>query len=92
MENFKTKVDSSDSNKKFDFTCEDNTTPIEIDDYFIFFFAGIADVQKCLTEEMKYEINQNDRVLDNSKIDLVTGFWRNCYKIKTTNFDLTTVI
>lgn len=89
MEKFRTKVEGFD--QEFDFECYDNTEPIEIGDKFIFFFAGIADVQECCSENEKSEINKNDRVRDNTIIDLVTGFWRNCYKIKTTNFDLTNI-
>lgn len=69
-----------------------HTEPIEIGDkYIIFFFWGIADVQTCDSETVKEEINKNSRVHDHTKIDLVTGFWRNCYKIKSTNFDLSLV-
>lgn len=90
MEIFKTKVEGY--SKEFKFECYDNTEPIEIGDNFIFFFGGIADVQKCSSETMKYEINQNNHVRDDKTIiDLVTGFWKNCYKIKSTNFDLTKV-
>lgn len=85
---FKTKVEADDSEHEHLFICYDNKTPIDIGDYFIFFFGGIADVQKCMTEESKYEINENDRVQSTESIDFVTGFWRNCYKIKSTKFDL----
>jgi len=91
MRNFKTKIEGSYSDKEFDFECYENNVPIEIGDKFIFFFAGVADVQICDSENIKYEINKNDRVKDVTKIDLVTGFWKNCYKIKSTNFDLSTV-
>jgi hypothetical protein len=91
MNIFKTKVDSSESEEEYLFICYDNKTPIEIGDYFIFFFGGIADVQKCMDENMRYEINENDRVSDPNVIDFVTGFWRNCYKIRSTKFDLSTV-
>jgi hypothetical protein len=91
MKNFKTKIESSDSNEEFNFECFENTEPIEIGDHFLFFFAGIADVGKCFSENEKYEINPNDRVRDHSKIDLVTGFWQKCYKIKSTNFDLSLI-
>lgn len=87
MENFKTKIDGHP--EEFSFECYDNTEPIEVGDAYIFFFAGIADVQLCFSEDVKYEINQNDRVHDHTKIDFVTGFWKKCYKIKTTDFDLT---
>lgn len=87
MKKFKTRVEGYDS-KEFDFECYENTEPIEIGDNYLFFFAGTAGVEQCCTENEKEEINENDRVKDdnNFKIDLVTGFWRNCYKIKTTNF------
>lgn len=90
MENFKTKI-YMEGDKEYSFECYDNTEPIEVGDVFIYFLMGIADVQVCATEKEKYEINPNDRVLDSSKIDLVTGFWRNCYKIKKTDFDLSKV-
>jgi hypothetical protein len=89
MINFKTKIEGHE--KEFDFECYENTESIEISDKYIFFFVGIADVQVCDSENVKLEINQNDRVKDHTKIDLVTGFWRNCFKIKVTNFDLSTV-
>jgi hypothetical protein len=90
MQSFKTKIDGH-SEEEFDFECYENTEPIEIGDKYIFFFAGIADVQICDSEDVKVEINQNDRVRNPLKIDFVTGFWRKCFKIKSTNFDLTTV-
>lgn len=86
MEKFKTKIEGY--SKEYEFECYNNTEPIEIGDNFIFFFGGIADVQKCDSETMKFEINPNDLVKNENIIDLVTGFWRNCYKIKSTNFDL----
>ena len=89
MKNFKTKVVGHYG--EFNFECYENTEPIEIGDKFIFFFGGIADVQVCDDEKLKFEINKNDRVKDESKIDLVTGFWQHCYKIKSTNFDLNAV-
>ena len=88
MIEFDTKVeciDEKDENKIFHFECYENTEPIEIGDKFIFFFAGIADVQICETESQKEEINKNDRV-STGLGDLVTGFWKNCYKIKETNY------
>lgn len=89
METFKTKVEGY--SKEFEFECFDNTEPIEIGDNFIFFFGGIADVQKCTSDTTKYEINQNNHEPKPDTIDLVTNFWRNCYKIKSTNFDLSKV-
>ncbi len=86
MKKFKTKVEGHDS--EFEFECFDNTHPINMNDKYIFFFGGIADVQICDSEQVKFEINPNNRVKDNSKIDLTTGFWKNCYKINSTNFDL----
>jgi hypothetical protein len=91
MEQFRRPIESSNSEEKFDFECYPNTEPIEIGDYFLFFFAGIADVGKCTSENEKLEINPNDRVRDGKTIDLVTGFWKNCYKIKSTSFDLSTI-
>jgi len=89
MKNFNTRVEGHDS--EFTFECYENIEPIEIGDKYIFFFGGIADVQICDSEEVKYEINSNDRVKDHTKIDFVTGFWKNCYKIKNTDFDLSLV-
>lgn len=84
MRNFKTKIEGHE--EEFEFECHENTTPIEIGDKFLFFFAGIADVGVCGSEEEKAEINKNDRIKNPAKIDLVTGFWRNCFKIKSTNY------
>ncbi len=88
---FRRKIEGDDSGKEYVFICYDNTEPIEIGDYYIFFFAGTAGVSKCYSENEKSEINPNDRVSDGKTIDLVTGFWKNCYKIKSTKFDLTSV-
>tara|TARA_R110000772_G_scaffold17946_3_gene50138 strand:+ start:223634 stop:223909 length:276 start_codon:yes stop_codon:yes gene_type:complete len=76
---------------KYDFEVYDNTEIINLGDKFIFFFAGIVDVQACIGESMKEEINPNDRVYDITKLDWTTGFWEKCYKIKSTNFDLTKI-
>lgn len=89
MRNFKTKIKGYE--EEFDFECYENTEPIEIGDKYIFFFAGFADVQVCGSETEKAEINKNIRVEDYTKIDFTTGFWRNCFKIKSTNFELSTV-
>lgn len=89
MRNFKTKIEGHE--EEFDFECYENTHPINIGDKFIFFFAGISDVQVCDSESVKLEINKNNRVKDHTRIDLVSGFWQNCFKIKSTSFDLSTV-
>lgn len=91
MRTFKEKIEGDDSGKEFTFECYENTEPIEIGDFFLFFFAGIAAVGKCSSENEKEEINPNDRKRKEDVIDLVTGFWRKCYKIKTTDFDLTEI-
>lgn len=70
----------------YTFECYDNNEPINVGDDFLFFFWGSANVGTCESEEEAEEINPNDREYDYSKIDLVTGFWKNCYKIKKTNF------
>jgi len=88
---FRRKIEGDDSGKEYVFICYDNTEPIEVGDYYLFFFAGITAVSKCYSENEKSEINPNDRVRDGKTIDLVTGFWKNCYKIKSTKFDLTSV-
>ena len=88
MKNFKTKVEGSD--KVYNFDCYDNDEVIEIGDAFLFFFAGIADVQKCYSENEKGEINPNNRVSTGFG-DLITGFWTQCYKIKETDFDITKI-
>jgi hypothetical protein len=76
---------------KFDFECYPNTETINVGDKFLFFFAGIADVQTCSSEVEMFEINPNDKEPDPNTIDFVAGFWKKCYKIKETNFDLSTV-
>ena len=88
MEKFKVKIEGADKeDQQFNFECYDNTETIEIGDAFLFFFAGIADVQICDSENMKEELNPNDRVSTGFG-DLVTGFWKNAYKIKETDFNL----
>ena len=89
MRNFKTKIEGHE--EEFDFECYENIEPIDIGDKFIFFFGGIVDVQVCDSESVKYEVNKNNRVKDCTRIDLVSGFWQNCFKIKSTSFDLSTV-
>jgi len=86
MKKFKTKIEGLD--KEFDFECYENTEPIEIGDKFLFFFGGIADVRECCSDHEKEVINSNNRVRDAYNIDLVTGFWKQCYKIKSTDFDI----
>jgi len=90
MRTFKTKLINDDSGLEYDFECFENTEPIEIGDKFLFFFWGGADVQICDSENSKFEINKNNYKSE-CVIDFVTGFWENCYKIKTTNFDLSTI-
>ena len=91
MKKFKTKIDSC-LEEEYDFECYENTEPIEIGDKYIYFFCDIADVQECCSENEKFEINFNNHVRDSKvAVDLVVGFWKNCYKIKSTNFDLSRV-
>lgn len=89
MENFKTKIEGSDI--EYNFECYPNTEPIEMGDYYIFFFAGIADVKKCYSENEKIEINKNGIQPKHNTIDFVSGFWRSCYKIKNTDLNLETL-
>ncbi len=91
MIHFKIQIESSDSKEEFEFECYPNTEPIEIGEYFLFFSAGIADVGKCSSEHEKSEINQHNRPKQENLIDCTYNFWRNCYKIKTTNFNLQAV-
>ena len=87
MRYFKTKIEGSE--KIYNFKCYECVEPIEIGDKFLFFFAGIADVGECSSESEKEEVNPNNRVRDGKTIDLVTGFWRNCYKIISTTYECT---
>lgn len=87
MKNFKVKIYSDPNEGEYDFECYENTEHINQGDYFLFYFAGIYDIGKCESDKEEYEVNKNDRTPDLNKIDLVTGFWTNCYKIKSTNFD-----
>ena len=87
MKTFKTKVDRMDNDVEYIIECYDNTEPINVGDKFLFFFSDITDVQVCCIDDIE-EINKNDRVKDNTSIDLVTEFWRNCFKIKNTTLDL----
>ena len=86
MKTFNVKIEGF-GDRKYNFTCEENTYPIEIDDKFLFFFGGVACIGICGSENEKYEINKNNHKSDCS-IDLVSGFWERCYKIKFTDFDL----
>lgn len=84
---FSTKVQSAEDDKEYVFICHENYEPIRVGDKYLYFFAGSADVCECYSENEKSEINENDHKSD-AIIDLVTGFWKKCYKIKTTNFNL----
>lgn len=42
----------------------------------------------CGSENEKIGINPNDMTIDVNTIDRDTEFWKNCYKIKSINFDL----
>jgi len=86
MKKFKTSLANDDSKIEYNFECYENTVPIEIGDMYIFFFCGIADVQVCDSEHVKLEINEHNRPLKEDVIDMVYGFWRQCYKIKSTNY------
>lgn len=90
MINYKTKIEGH-GEQVFNFDCHENTEPIIIGDPYLFFFAGTADVTVCQSAKEMAEVNKNNRVKDNTKIDLVTGFWNRCYKIKSTDFDLTKI-
>lgn len=87
MRKFITKVDGAELDIEYTFECFENTEPINIGDDYLFFFAGTAATCKCSSENEMAEINPNDRKSTGFG-DLVTGFWRNCYKIKTTNFQI----
>lgn len=87
MNQFTTKILGSDIDKEYDFECYENTERINIGDNFIFFFAGNACVGTCLSEHEEAEINENDRKYCGPG-DLVTGFWKQCYKIKNTNYEI----
>lgn len=86
MKTFDTKIEGH--TEIFHFECHENTEPICIGDKFLFFFCGIADVQVCDSEAMEREVNFNDKKQDFTRIDLTFNFWKDCYKIKTTNFVL----
>jgi len=87
MNHLKCKIGSVNSDQEFDFECYSNTEPIEIGDYFLFFFAGSAEVGKCESESEKLEINPHCRQPKKGIIDLTHTFWQHCFKIKTTDFD-----
>ena len=89
MNKFKTIIENDKLEHNFE--CYENTEPIAIGDSYLFFFAQTACIGVCNSENEKLEINPNDRVKNMDIIDLVTGFWKNCYKIKTTDFDINTL-
>ena len=74
-------------NEIYTFDCYENTEPIEIGDQYIYLFWGTYEVLVCASENERFEINVNSRVANPNSIDLVTNFWQNCYKIKSTDFD-----
>lgn len=87
MEHFKTAVEGFPG-QEFEFICFPNTETIEIGDYYLFFFGGVAAVAKCQSEQEKSEANFNNRAEQKNKIDFVHNFWINCYKIKSSNFNI----
>lgn len=87
MKKFKTKIEDL-GEQKFEFECFENTEPINIEDIYLFFFDAVAFVARCETEQEKEEINPNNKEIQMDKIDLVYNFWKNCYKIKSTDLDL----
>jgi hypothetical protein len=89
MKYFETKIEGH-QDKTFWFKCYENTEPIEVGDFFIFFWGGIADVQRCSKSGI-IEINPNNIPRKTNCIDSSYGFWKNCYKIELTNFPLQTV-
>jgi hypothetical protein len=88
MKEFKTSLANDDSKIEYDFLCYENTEPIDIGDKYIYFFCNVADVQICDSENIKLEINKHNRPKNHDIIDLVYGFWQNCYKIKSTNLNI----
>ena len=71
---------------KYNFNLYENTEVIDIGEYYLMGALGEWTVIKCDTENEKFEINPNDLVKKNAG-DMIAGFWRNCYKIKETNFN-----
>ena len=87
MKTFDVQIYSVNDNNIYHFECYENTEPIEMNDYFLFFFGGVADVGKCDTMQGKIEINENNKQPIKGILNLTIGFWKNCYKIKNTNIN-----
>lgn len=76
--------------RDYSFEVAQRDIEINVGDYYIFYFAGEWNICKCDSVEQKYEINPNNHQSD-CAIDFVSGFWKNCFKILNTNYDLSEV-
>lgn len=88
MPTFNVKLEEGDPDVEYEVNCGENTDLIDIGDYYLFFFGGTAAIQQCQSESEKVEINENNLKPRPNSIDFVSGFWRNCYKVIKTDFDL----
>ena len=84
----RTKLYGDEDEREYTFEVYKNTEPIKAGDYFLFYYCGYH-IEKCEHEGEEYELNPNNHVAKpETVIDLVTGFWKNCWKIKKTNYNL----
>ena len=82
-----TKTRIYDDEKEYTFELYENTEPINIGDYYLFWFGSWC-IAQCETLSEHREINPNGIVKQKNIIDFVAGFWKNCFKIKSTNYNL----
>lgn len=77
-----------DDNKYHYFELYPNTEPINVGDWYLFYFAGRADITKCYNEIERQQCNFNPNYSSDAAIDLVENFWKKCFKIKNTSYNL----
>lgn len=85
MPTFNLTIDGFDGEYEFD--CHEFTEPINIGDAYVFWFDFIGTPTICRTESEMLEINENE-IKSTAVLDFVSGFWKKCFKIKNTNFDI----
>lgn len=62
-----------------------NDVEIKDGDTILFWFGGWM-IDKCEGEQSVYECNPPDKPENKDALDLVSTFWRKCYKVFRTNY------
>lgn len=64
-----------------------NDVEINVGDTILFWCGGWM-IDVCSSEESAYECNPPDKPKNKNVIDLVSTFWRRCYKVYRTNYKI----